>query len=1160
MYERSVAAILCMALAGQLLFPFITPAARGERAAPDLTLSEEDIAFSKNKPLLNETIQINATVWNMGGANATSVRVRFYDGDPSGGGTTIGSDQIIDNVPSNGSGVARVNWSTVGVSNGYHWIYVVVDPTNSISEENETNNSARAQVFINLAPTARITLPQNVSASALTFQDITFLAYNSSDPDGNITACFWSFDDGNDSRGWEASHFWSNDGVYNVTLLVTDDAGGTDTDEIQITIYNRAPIAVAYDQLVQTLDIVTLDSANSTDLDGYITAAKWTLHNGTTLNGKKVTTVYKQDGIYPVQLTVTDDDGATNSTTIYITVFNREPVAKINVSTNHINTSESITFDGYKSYDLDGYISNYTWIFPGGGKEYGVKTTHRFDVANGSYEVTLVVVDDDGAIGSAKTTVRVGNIPPTAVAGLDTIVLTYENITFDATRSFDPDGLIVNYSWDFGDGGFSSSAFTHHFYTNNGVYRVVLIVTDNDGATARDSFTVTVLNRPPYAFFPDIIVDTLQNVSLNASQCHDMDGYLVNFTWELGGGQLLFGPEVIISWTKRGTYSVTLTVRDDDGATASHTFNVTVRNTPPVALFSFSPPTPSEGETVVFNASGSYDRDGSITTYSWNFGDGSFGEGEVVEHVYTANNTFRVSLLVIDDDGGTNSFFRNVTVIKYNPPPVAEFTYQPTEPTTSDHIEFDASASYDPAPGFIRRYEWVWGDGTSSYLSLARTNHRYSAPGSYTVTLTVVDDLGAKASVSKEVTVRRGENKPPVAVIYPSASVQESGKPITLDGTSSYDPDGTIVNYTWDFGDGTGSFSPLVTHVYSHKEKSAKLFIVTLTVTDDQGAFSRATINLTITPEIPPNIRPRAVLTAAPTTVFTNQLVRLSAAGSSDVDGTIPEDGYTWSFGDGELGSGLEVFHRYARPGIYVVLLTVRDNRGATGSATETIYVLNIPPTARTDEDVTTETLVPVWLSGAASYDADGEIILYTWDFGDGTQSSGAIVSHIFYHPGVYTVRLSVTDDNGAVSSATLNVTVNNRPPIATLVSNNATGYVLDTLLFDGSRSSDADGRIVNYTWFFGDGNQAFGSIVNYAFLIPGTYVVTLNVTDDSGSSSVASMNVTIIKRPPPAKPGGAPKGFIPGFETVTLAAIGAPLALWLGARRRKGPGVRSEL
>jgi PKD repeat protein len=1151
MSTNRVVVIICILVFGQLLMP-IMGTAMAQSGKPDLTVSSNDIVFSKDKPLKGDSVQINATVRNIGGSNASNVRVRFFDGLPADN-KTISSDQILENVPVNGSAVARVNWTDTSL-NGTHYIYVVVDPANTIDEDNETNNVDSRSIFVNLAPTAVITA---AITSTLTLTDLTFSAENSTDPDGNITTCFWNFDDGNTSRGKSVKHAWGDDGYYNVTLLVADNDGGTDTEGISVTVYNRKPYASANDQIVNTLDTVTLDSVNSWDDDGYIAGARWTLHNGTVLVGKRVSTVYPQNGIFPVNLSVTDDDGDSNSTSLYITVNNRDPVARINASSIHINSSENITFDAYQSNDPDGYITNYTWIYPGGIKEYGIVTQHRFSTGNGSYQISLVVVDDDGAVSSAFIYIRVGNLVPVAVAGMDTIVRTYENITFDGSKSYDPDGKIMNYTWNFGDSTLSNNMMDMHYYINNGIYNATLLVADNDGATSMARINVTVLNQPPVAYYPDMTVNTFENISLNGSFCFDMDGYIANFTWDFGGGEKLFGPETVHMWTKKGIYLVLLTIRDDDGATSSCSFNVTINNALPMAAFLLYPTIPTEQQNITFNATGSSDLDGYITNFNWNFGDGSFGSGQTFEHAYATNGSYRVTLVITDNDGGTDATSQNVTVTKYDAPPVASFTFSPGSPTTTDTIEFDASASYDPSPGNIRRYEWDWGDGNTSQLFLPRTNYRFFVTGSYNVTLTVVDDAASRTFMTRTVEISQGINHPPVAVIYALQRVQESGKVLTLDGSASYDSDGTVANYTWDFGDGTQSFFSLVSHVFTLSQSIQRDFNVRLTVTDNQGASSNTSVIITITPAIPPNIRPKAILTAAPTTVFTSQLVRLSAAGSTDQDGTIATEGYSWSFGDGELGSGVEVYHRYLKPGIFVVLLTVRDDRGATGSATETIYVMNIPPVARPGSDIETQTLENVVLSGAASSDAEGEIVQYSWDFGDGTQATGPVASHVYFHSGVYEVRLTVVDDSGAASSTSINVKVRNRLPTAMSTGVNASAYAGDPLNFDGSKSSDSDGRIVNYSWDFGDGSRGEGSLAKHAFLTAGEYVVRLTVTDDSGGSSVANMTVTILKKTttPPTKNPPA-KNFIPGFQLGAVAAAMTIMIALVSRRRYRSDGL----
>ena len=202
--------------------------------------------------------------------------------------------------------------------------------------------------------------------------------------------------------------------------------------------------------------------------------------------------------------------------------------------------------------------------------------------------------------------------------------------------------------------------------------------------------------------------------------------------------------------------------------------------------------------------------------------------------------------------------------------------------------------------------------------------------------------------------------------------------------------------------------------------------------------------------------------------------------------------------------------------------------------------------------DIEALTLENVVLSGAASSDAEGEIVQYSWDFGDGTQATGPVASHVYFHSGVYEVRLTVVDDSGAASSNAINVTIRNRLPNAMSTGVNASAYAGDPLNFDGSKSSDGDGRIVNYSWDFGDGSKGEGSLAKHAFSTAGKYIVRLTVTDDSGGASVANMTVTILKKtttPPPKNPPA--KSFIPGFDVVAIAAAMTIIMVLVEKRRR---------
>lgn len=193
-----------------------------------------------------------------------------------------------------------------------------------------------------------------------------------------------------------------------------------------------------------------------------------------------------------------------------------------------------------------------------------------------------------------------------------------------------------------------------------------------------------------------------------------------------------------------------------------------------------------------------------------------------------------------------------------------------------------------------------------------------------------------------------------------------------------------------------------------------------------------------------------------------------------------------------------------------------------------------------------------VLFDGEASFDPDGTLQSYHWDFGDGTDADGKAVIHEYEVEGTYTVTLSVTDDCGAGSeeaSATVEVTdpdpcAGNQPPVADAGADQ-TGETGQSLLFDGGASRDPDGRPdgsdLSYAWNFGDGQTGSGASVTHAYQADGEYTVTLTVTDDCGTASAGdSAIVRIEARPPPEPPNPVLVGFIPGIGRAGGVAVGS--------------------
>ncbi|MBI2675663.1 MAG: PKD domain-containing protein [Candidatus Aenigmarchaeota archaeon] len=177
-------------------------------------------------------------------------------------------------------------------------------------------------------------------------------------------------------------------------------------------------------------------------------------------------------------------------------------------------------------------------------------------------------------------------------------------------------------------------------------------------------------------------------------------------------------------------------------------------NYPPYAAFSYSPSEPFETEEITFDASESYDSDGSIISYEWDFGDGSRGEDVLIGHSYDFPGEYAAKLVVEDGKGKKNSISMTVKVSGvypklYNerPVPILEM---PDEGAVNEEITLDADRSYD-RDGRIIKFRWDLGDGRQAEGRTVKAT--YSRPGEYAVWLTVKDDNGARNSVGKIITI-----------------------------------------------------------------------------------------------------------------------------------------------------------------------------------------------------------------------------------------------------------------------------------------------------------------------------------------------------------------------------------------------------------------------
>lgn len=423
----------------------------------------------------------------------------------------------------------------------------------------------------------------------------------------------------------------------------------------------------------------------------------------------------------------------------------------------------------------------------------------------------------------------------------------------------------------------------------------------------------------------------------------DADGAVADRVWRFGNGDSTrAGDEVTYTFIEPGDWTVSYQVFDGEGlGSVPDSVGITVPtpNAPPTAaiLTPSRDTTVRAGDQVAFLGAGS-DPDGSITAHRWTFGDVGDGTG-----ADPGPQTFVIGIhwvrYTVEDDAGAVSDADSVRITALEPdanqPPVATID-APSEDTTAtlgDAVTFLASAG-DP-DGSIAAHAWDFGDGATAAV-VNPPPHTYAATGSYWATYRVTDDDGDESVPdSVRVTVVTAPNEVPAATITsPSQdTIATVGDPVTFTGDAS-DPDGSVVEHAWDFGDGnTASLQNPPAHVYM----AMGSYWVTYRVTDDAGAESRPD-SVRVTVEPVPNQPPVATIVApgSDTVVTLGDGVSFRGA-ATDPDGTVTA--HQWSFGDGN-GASVEDpgAHTYAAVGIYRATYRVTDDDGAV-SVPDTVSV-----------------------------------------------------------------------------------------------------------------------------------------------------------------------------------------------------------------------------
>lgn len=323
------------------------------------------------------------------------------------------------------------------------------------------------------------------------------------------------------------------------------------------------------------------------------------------------------------------------------------------------------------------------------------------------------------------------------------------------------------------------------------------------------------------------------------------------------------------------------------------------------------------------------------------------------------------------------------------------------------------------------------------------------------------------------------------------------GDEVTFDASGSTDENEDIESYEWSFGNGETATGQQVTHTFEEPGPHS----VVLVVTDSVDLEARATSEVYV------NSEPEAAFSASTTSPTTSMTVTFDATASSDRDDDIQN--YLWDFGDGTTAQGQVVEHQYGESGNYTATLQVEDGVGNIDSTATTLNVTAAPEPQFTYEPETPISGATVEFDATASTDPNDDIESYTWEFGDGTVSNGAVATHSYDIFGEVEVTLTVEDSAGNTESVSQMIEVQAAPrPDFTVTP--AAPTTSDAVEFDASQSADPDDQIVGYQWDFGDMQSGEGEVVEHMFVDPSQYEVMLTTTDAAGNSESITQTVEV--------------------------------------------------
>jgi len=881
---------------------------------------------------------------------------------------------------------------------------------------------------------------------------------------GTITSWLWDFGDGNTSTQQNPSHVYTTARNFNVTLQVRNSNGCvstlTKTSLIQIS---TGVLAQFTNDNPETCKApVTINFQNQSTGTGVINYS-WDFGDGSTSDLINPFHTYSTNGTYTVKLVLTNANGCSD------TLIKNNAVTVGSVEAK-FTTPQTICQGANMQFTNTSapMPASVYWDFGDGSSSTQLNASHTYNTA-GNYTVKMVA-NFGACIDSATRSITVQSKPTAAFSGSDTancrapLTVNFTNQSVNSTA----------WTWSFGDGGTSALQSPSHTYNNAGNFSVKLVTTNTNGCS--DSITKTnyISIVRPVATIANVPDSGCAPFTKTFSASLDIADPVTSYTWNFGDGTTSTDVSPTHTFSTEGAYNISVIVVTASGCTDTATvLRGVVASSKPTANFSADPLSSCAKNPITFtNLSTGANR------WLWEFGDSTRSTLQNPVHQYRDTGYFDIKLRIWNGGCMDSLVMPNYILIN---PPIARFRANFTCGNPFVRTFLDQS---------IGAEEWHWDFGDGNTSTVRSPAHTFASPGTYTVTLRVVNNtFGCDYTSTRQVQIIDTEAQ----FSTPDTTVCKGDNVIFTTGLSL----ANINSLNWNFGDGTASVnsgfqSTGVDHIFNRTGQ----FNIRLITVDKNGCSDTLVKTSYISVS-----GPAASFAPANGGSCLNATVIFNDAST----GTSPVQQWEWQYGDGtsEILTAPPFQHLYTTAGSYAVKLKVTDAQGCTDSTTLATSLIISSPKANFS---TADTFSCPGRRIRFINQSTGSGLTYRWNFGDNSTASSQNPLHPYANDGIYSVKLVIADPFGCSDSITKTNYITINSPVALFSLSDTASNCPPLVVQFTNQSTNAQ----SIRWDFGDSTYSTDANPTHFYNYPGIYHAKLIATGIGGCVVTHERTITI--------------------------------------------------